>query len=153
MIKKTQTLLSLKLLAPWWQPGKTYWFEESQLFEDQWKMGECAWSMLSITLMRLGYTTGIFTWVKKEQSSLKKNHICAESDYTPCKSNASSSGDLRSEKWWGRCGLGSRNEAAWGSDEFLWDIMVEVFCLLQHQGEVYRISYLSLGLIYFFNMH
>lgn len=38
-----------------------------------------------------------------------------------CKGNGSSSGDLRSEKWWGRCGLGSRKEAAWGSDEFLWD--------------------------------
>lgn len=44
---------------------------------------ESAWSMLSITPMRLGHTTGILTWLKKEQSSLKENHVCAESDYIP----------------------------------------------------------------------
>lgn len=48
--------------------------------------------MLSITLVRLGYTTGILTWPKEEQSSQKENHIHAESDCIPVRVMAAAVG-------------------------------------------------------------
>lgn len=115
VIKKTQTLAYEQLSVARWQAVRIYRFEESQPFEHQWRKGECL-AVLSITPGRLGHTAGILTRLKEEESSLTENYYTHWIWLHSCKCNSNKCGDLRSEKWWGTYGLGSRNEAAWGSE-------------------------------------
>jgi len=149
VIKKTQTLAYEQLAAARGQPVKTSRFEESQPFEHQWRKGECPARAQHHT-REAGAPSWHPHWTSRREKQSERKPYIRWIWLHSHQGDGNRSGDLRSEKWWGSYGLGSRNagreglkapvmQAEFQSGTWCWSS--SVFCSTREKYTAYCISF------------